>query len=316
MTITRKVHEYVQPLLAVLNDGQAHSRQDIFARVSAALQMGEDETSERLPSGTVRWTHRLSWAITECVAAGFVQRVGAATYVISPSGKATIESDQPITRQTVHGTSMYQAHRVERRSRKRSAATASGAEVDLPDVSDAVDDDSSPLEALVDAERRLNESLEAQVYDSLLQLDPQAFERLILQVVRALGYGTDRQENLKPTRYSGDKGIDGIIWQDSLGFDRVYLQAKRYAEERPIGGPDVQAFSGALMQHRATKGLFITTSRFTTDAHAVARDTLHYSLKLIDGQHLAELMVRYGVGVQVESTIAVKKFDQDFFDSI
>lgn len=316
MTANRKVHEYVQPLLAVLNDGQPHSRQDIFARVSAALQMGEVEMTERLPSGTVRWTHRLSWAITESVTAGFVHRVGAATYVISPAGKIAIESGQPITRQTVHGTSMYQAHRTERRARKQSLATVSGVDVDATDIPDEVDDESSPLESLINAEKRLNDSLEVQVYESLLQLEPQAFERLILQVVRALGYGTDRQENLKPTRYSGDKGIDGIIWQDSLGFDRVYLQAKRYAEERPIGAPDVQAFSGALMQHRATKGLFITTSRFTSDARAVARDTLHYSLKLIDGLHLAELMVRYGVGVQVESTIAVKKFDRDFFDSI
>ncbi|MDJ0353372.1 restriction endonuclease [Pseudarthrobacter sp. PH31-O2] len=310
------MHEYVAPLLNVLNDGQAHSRQDLFARVSVALQLSDDERAERLPSGTVRWTHRLSWAITECVTAGFVVRVGAATYEISSAGKAVIESGQPIVRQTIKGTDMYRAHKADLRARKRQAVETSGAEPSALEVTDELDEESSPTEALINAEKRLNDSLEAQIYESLLQLDSQAFERLILQVVQSLGYGTDRQENLRPTQYSGDKGIDGIIWQDSLGFDRVYLQAKRYAQDRAIGGPDVQAFSGALMQHRATKGLFITTSRFTTDAQAVARETLHYSLKLIDGQRLAELMVRYGVGVQVESTIAVKKFDQDFFDSI
>ena len=175
--------------------------------------------------------------------------------------------------------------------------------------------DADPSEALEQSADQLNRVVIDEIYRNLLELSPDAFERLIPFVVRALGYGTDREDNLKPTQRSGDKGIDGIVWQDALGFDRVYLQAKRYSEGNNVGAPEVQAFSGALGQFRATKGIFITTSTFTTGARAVARDTAHYTLILIDGQRLASLMFEYGVGVQVDRTVVVKKLDQDFFDS-
>lgn len=183
-----------------------------------------------------------------------------------------------------------------------------------PEAQTSVAADSDPSVVLEQSANQLNQVVIDEIYSNLLELTPDAFERLIPFVIKALGYGTDREDNLRPTQRSGDKGIDGIVWQDALGFDRVYLQAKRYSEGNNVGSPEVQAFSGALGQFRATKGIFITTSTFTSDARAVARDTAHYTLILIDGQRLASLMFEYGVGVQVDRTVIVKKLDQDFFD--
>lgn len=145
--------------------------------------------------------------------------------------------------------------------------------------------------------------------------DPYAFESLVVQLLLAMGYGADEESGIVTSK-SGDGGIDGVIRQDRLGFDRVYMQAKRWDIDRTVNAPDIQRFVGALSVKKAAKGLFITTARFSDGARRCADDQAVASLALVDGRELANLMIEYGVGVTTRSVLEVKSIDSDFFDEL
>ncbi|MET4144835.1 restriction endonuclease [Arthrobacter sp. UYCo732] len=304
-------HGFIDPVLREMTDGQTRRNAEIREAVAKRTRLTQEDMSEIMSSGEARWSNRIYWAVFDSMKAGLLVREARGQYRISEEGLRRVSATSPITYQTLMEYESYRQY--SKKSSRPKVGLTVGSEASQSAASSVADSDpSESLEASADA---LNQVVIDEIYRNLLELSPDAFERLIPFVVRALGYGTDREDNLKPTQRSGDKGIDGIVWQDALGFDRVYLQAKRYSEGNNVGAPEVQAFSGALGQFRATKGIFITTSTFTTGARAVARDTAHYTLILIDGQRLASLMFEYGVGVQVDRTVIVKKLDQDFFDS-
>jgi restriction system protein len=149
----------------------------------------------------------------------------------------------------------------------------------------------------------------------LFQLSPQRFERLILDLLSAMGYGGGDIERGSLTKTTGDGGIDGIIHEDALGLDAVYIQAKRYAEDNRVGRPDVQRFIGSLTGEGATKGVFVTTSDFSREAHDYLRRVQH-RVVLINGQRLAQLMILHGVGVRTRQTYLIRSVDEDYFVSI
>ncbi|MFZ3454212.1 restriction endonuclease [Arthrobacter sp. 7Tela_A1] len=304
-------HGFIDPVIRIMADGQIRRNAGIRAAVAERERLSEEDMAEIMSSGEARWANRINWAVFDSMKAGLLIREARGQYRISDEGLARAAGSARLTHETLMGYEPYRAY--QNISRRPKAATTSALPGSAEDAS-AVVVESDPSEALEQSAAQLNQVVIDEIYRNLLELSPDAFEHLIPPVVRALGYGTDREDNLKPTQRSGDKGVDGIVWQDALGFDRVYLQAKRYSEGNNVGAPEVQAFSGALGQFRATKGIFITTSSFTSGARAVARDTAHYTLILIDGQRLATLMFEYGVGVQVDRTVVVKKVDQDFFD--
>lgn len=304
-------HGFVDPVLRVMSDGQIRRNAEIRMEVATRTNLSEEDMLEVMSSGEARWANRINWAVFDSMKAGLLAREARGQYRISDEGLRRASNGSPITHQTLQEYESYRQYQA--KSSAPKATPANGLKAIQPELTAGAE--SNPSEALEQSASQLHQVVIDEIYRNLLELTPDAFERLIPFVVKALGYGTDREDNLKPTQRSGDKGIDGIVWQDALGFDRVYLQAKRYAEGNNVGAPDVQAFSGALGQFRATKGIFITTSTFTAGARAVARDTAHYTLILIDGQRLASLMFEYGVGVQVDRTVVVKKLDQDFFDS-
>jgi restriction system protein len=294
-----------------MSDGQIRRNADIRNAVAERIHLSEEDMGEIMSSGEARWANRINWAVFDSMKAGLLVREARGQYRISEEGRGRASNGSPITYQTLTEYESYREYQAKSSAPKASPAIA--LQAIQPELTAGAESD--PSEALEQSAAQLNQVVIDEIYRNLMELTPDAFERLIPFVVKALGYGTDREDNLKPTQRSGDKGIDGIVWQDALGFDRVYLQAKRYSDGNNVGAPEVQAFSGALGQFRATKGIFITTSTFTTGARAVARDTAHYTLILIEGQRLASLMFEYGVGVQVDRTVIVKKLDQDFFDS-
>lgn len=304
-------HGFVDPVLRVMSDGQIRRNAEIRTAVAERTRLSEEDMAEVMSSGEARWSNRINWAVFDSMKASLLVREARGQYKISDEGLRRVSSSAEITYQTLMEYKSYRAYQNTSKAPKKTVLPG----VEPVTVISEMAVDADPSEALEQSADQLNRVVIDEIYRNLLELSPDAFERLIPFVVRALGYGTDREDNLKPTQRSGDKGIDGIVWQDALGFDRVYLQAKRYSEGNNVGAPEVQAFSGALGQFRATKGIFITTSTFTTGARAVARDTAHYTLILIDGQRLASLMFEYSVGVQVDRTVVVKKLDQDFFDS-
>jgi restriction system protein len=157
-----------------------------------------------------------------------------------------------------------------------------------------------------------NATLASELLQRVLSQDPGFMEALVLQVLMRMGYGGGAHGTVERLGRSGDEGIDGVIRQDALGLERIYVQAKRYAVDRAISRPDIQAFVGALQGQQADRGVFITTSRFTSDAREYA-DRVNARIILVDGDYLTRLMVRYNVGVQEQETFVLKGIDEDFF---
>lgn len=304
-------HQFILPVLQVLDNGEIHTLKQIKAGVISRVPMTEEERAELIPSGQERWYNRMNWALSHAFNAGILLRPVRASYQTTEEGQRLAKLAQPITPKTLEQYPKYQEF-MGRTGQSQDKVTSPG----TSDDSAGVTADETPTDVLDRAFKQINRTVINDVYQQLLSLEPATFERLIRQFIVHLGYGVNKMDEPAAKLYSADKGIDGIIWQDALGLDRVYLQAKRYAEDNKVGGKEVRSFSGALDQHRATKGIFITTSSFTADAQRVPREVVSKTLLLIDGLRLAELMVQYGVGVQVERTLAIKKLDQDFFESI
>ena len=169
----------------------------------------------------------------------------------------------------------------------------------------------TPDEQLQQAYQSLNQSLAEEVLESVKQVTPQAFEQLVVDLMIAMGYGGARKEMGQATKLTGDDGIDGVINEDKLGLDSIYLQAKRW--ENTVHRPEIDKFIGSLTRQGATKGVFITTSNFSQGAKDSVRG-LNLSVVLVDGQQLAELMVEYNLGVSIKETYQVKTLDSDYFD--
>jgi restriction system protein len=171
---------------------------------------------------------------------------------------------------------------------------------------------STPEERIESARRELEASLKADLLDRVRQIEPGDFEALIIQLLVRMGYGQGREEMARALGGSGDGGVDGVVHQDPLGLDRVYIQAKRYKDGNTVGPEAINSFIGALNIKRANKGLFVTASAFTKQARDHAeRSTTH--VVLIDGDRLAELMVRHSVGVVIRDVIEIKAIDEGFF---
>ena len=194
-------------------------------------------------------------------------------------------------------------------------AASNGIDDSSPDVAQqkgAPTPSATPEEIIESAFREMQASLEVDLLQHLHAMDPVRFERLILDLLKAMGYGAGSFGSHEMTRTSGDGGIDGIIHEDALGLDAVYIQAKRYAPESKVGRPAIQQFIGSLTGEGATKGVFVTTSAFSTEARAYLGKVQH-RVVLIDGSQLARLMIRHGVGVRDRLTYVIRSVDEDYF---
>ncbi|MGE6101808.1 restriction endonuclease [Aeromonas salmonicida] len=169
----------------------------------------------------------------------------------------------------------------------------------------------TPQEQIEQALAVLNSSLADELLGEVLALSPRFFEQLVVDLMVAMGYGGSAQEAGHTTRYSSDGGIDGIIKEDKLGLDSIYLQAKRYTD-RTVGRPEIQSFAGALDLYKARKGVFITTSGFSREAREYVGQ-IEKRIVLIDGDRLTALMIEYGVGVTTRQTLTIKTLDSDYF---
>ena len=183
---------------------------------------------------------------------------------------------------------------------------------DLSTLRIAESDSATPRETITAAVEESNAAVAADLLTRIREQDPSFLEQLVLKVLTAMGYGGAAGEAERLGR-SGDEGLDGVIRQDPLGLDQIYVQAKRYAADRTVGRPDIQGFVGALHGAQADRGVFITTSRFSQDAHTYA-ERVAARVVLIDGPTLAGLMVKHNIGVQDQQTFVLKRLDEDFFD--
>lgn len=298
--------QYMVPSLRVLSDGQVHQARQIIDASADLLRVTAEQRAILIPSGQVQYRNRGNWALSDLFAVQAVERPVRGHYRITDVGRRLL-ADHPagITRQQLHDwAGISKPSRV---TRPPSQPTVRAVEPIL--VDDSALDPEEQIEAGV---ARINADVEAQLLSRILSREPEFFEQAVLNLLVAMGYGGAEGKATR-TQLSHDGGIDGIIDQDALGLSRIYVQAKRYAAENTVGREAIQAFVGALAGNQANQGVFITTSRFARTAIAYA-DSVASRIILIDGERLARLMIRYGVGVQTKRTVRIVQIDEDFFE--
>lgn len=296
---------FFRPVLAVLGDGQVWTRLDIQERVGDEMGLTDEERNERLPGGGWRLSSRVHWAVTYLAQAGAVKRVGRGQAQITEVGEQLLKDNPDRIDNAV--LKQFESFRdfVSRTSKGKKAEKAPH-----NGHAHAVDDSRDPLEQVKDAVDEMNAALVSELLTRIKSESPKFLETLILKLLVAMNYGTG-ETSAHHLGGPGDEGFDGVIHLDALGLERVYLQAKRYTDNT-VGRPAIQSFVGALNGAGATRGVFITTSRFSSDAITFAKQ-VPQSVRLVDGEELGRLLLHYRIGVQVTETIAVLALDEDFF---
>jgi restriction system protein len=269
--------------------------------VQTALTLSDDDLAESLPSGMQsKFSNRLAWASVYLSKAGVLKRVRRGVFQITERGRELLgENPEKVT---VKMLSRYpefiQFH--------KGSEQASGATGQIERESSE-----TPEERLASDYQILREALAAELLDATKKSPPAFFERLVIELLVAMGYGGSAEEAGKVVGRGGDGGIDGIIKEDKLGLDAVYVQAKRWSGT--VGRPIVQAFAGSLEGHRARKGVLITTSEFSADALDYVQK-IEKKIVLVNGKQLAEFMIDYDIGVTAGKTYSIKKIDVDYFE--
>ena len=293
------------PVLTVAASGET-SVPETAAVVADQLGLTEEEREQLLPSGRQRLLHnRVHWAKFYMSKAGLVESPRRGRFVASAEGLKLVASKP--TSINVEMLKNYPAFLEFTRASASQVATE-----DVPAANVAATSESTPEEQIDAANAVLHAALKAEVLQSVLSQSPAFFERVIVDLLVAMGYGGSHERAALRLGKSGDGGVDGVIDEDRLGLDRIYVQAKRYATTSNVGRPEVQGFVGSLVGLGATKGVFVTTSSYSSHACEYVRH-LPQRVILIDGDRLAELLVEHGVGVRLSRTIAVKRIDEDYF---
>lgn len=295
----------MRPVLALLADGTVRRTRDVKDAMAQEFGLTEAERTELLPSGRQRTIdNRVGWALTYLSQAGLVARPNRGHVVITEDGRAALAANP--TRVDMKTLEAYPAYLDFRdRTREKAATTPTTAEGDAAEA--------TPSDLVERALSTNRAAVEGEVLQAALALSPTGFEDLVIRLLERMGYG--KAGSVERTSASGDAGVDGIISQDPLGLDRIYVQAKRYAEDRTIDRPKIHEFAGALLGKQGDRGVFITTSRFSSGAVQEA-ERINARIELIDGRRLAELLVAYGVGVQADQTVTLYRLDEDFFDGL
>lgn len=294
------------PVLRTAEHGEVRIG-DVIESLAGVLNLGEGARNALLASGRQTiFANRVHWAKTYLAKAGLVEATRRGHFRITPRGEEVLAAapDRIDNR--------FLARFEEFRAFTDRGASPSTEETDPIKVI-ANTTEATPDEIMRAAHRRIDAALAEDLLDRVCAAPPDFFERLIVDLLLAMGYGGSAAEAGRALGRSGDDGVDGVIDQDELGLDRVYIQAKRYAAGNSVGSGAIRDFFGSLDRHKAAKGLFVTTSSFTTGA----RDTAEYLSKrivLIDGEQLTRLMIRHNVGCRIEESLHVRKVDEDFFE--
>ncbi len=280
----------------------------VVETVADELKLTEDERAQLLPSGkqTV-FSNRVHWAKSYLSKAQLVELTRRGHFIITPLGQSVLQQN-PVG---IDNRFLEQFEGF-RQFRERSSEDTTGAVVVL--ASDVEDLKQTPDEIMRAAHQQIDSALGQDLLDRVRNSPPEFFERLIVNLLLSMGYGGSRTDKAGRTLgRSGDDGVDGVIDQDALGLDRVYIQAKRYAAGNNIGSGAIRDFFGSLDRHKASKGLFVTTSTFSPSARETA-EFLSKRIVLIDGLQLAALMIQQNVGCRVEDALYIKKLDEEFFE--
>ncbi len=289
------------PILTFIKDGQEHSLKETVEHVADAFKLSEAERSQVLPSGYQRViVNRTGWARTFLKKAEFLHYPRRGFMQITKRGEEYLASNpKTLTVADLRKYPEFKANWDTGTDTKEEPT-----EITLQDL--------TPEERIEGAFEEIKKDLAKSLLEQIAIFTPRFFERLVVDLLLKMGYGGSFKDAGQAIGKSGDGGIDGIIKEDKLGLDTIYIQAKRYQEDSAIGSPNVREFMGALAGHHAKKGVYITTSYFSEEARKYAA-SLDTKIVLIDGKQLAELMIEHDVGVSQQSTYIVKRLDADYF---
>ena len=290
------------PLLKLTSDEKEHSLKDATKTLAKEFNLSEVELAEMLPSARkTRFYDRVGWAGTYLRKAGILSAPRRGWFQITQRGLNVLEN--PPSRITVNFLEQFDEFLQFRERREKNID-------DSNDSPLANIEPQTPEEAIESAYLNIRQSLADEVLQTIKNCSPSFFEQLVVDVLVKMGYGGTRKDAGKAIGKSGDGGIDGIINEDRLGLDVIYIQAKRW--DNPVGRPEIQKFAGALQGQRAKKGIFITTSIFTKEAQEFA-SRIESKITLVDGETLSQLMIDYNVGVNVVASYELKRIDSDYF---
>ena len=296
-----KYNELYRLVLLSLQDGGTHSMKEVRDFIISTLHLTEQDLAETLPSNPKSsvFSGRVGWAKTYLLKARMIDSPQRGHIFITPSGKALLESGISITNTVLAQKCPEFLDFYRRKNSGSDSITLAPDEVqaEAPET---------PQETFERVYAIINEQLADDLLAEVLNQTPAFFEQLVVDLMKAMNYGEGFV-----TKYSGDDGIDGIIHEDQLGFNLIYIQAKRWKPDVTIGKPELQKFAGAMMgPPRVEKGLFITTAKFSPKARDFA-NAQH--IILVDGKRLTELMIEYGVGVSTQKAYLIKRVDSDYF---
>lgn len=297
-----KYHEIMLPLLKFVSNGKKVSFQSVVDAMAEHYSITDDERKILIPSGTRLFDGRVGWASTYLKKAGLIDKPERGVIVITERGhevlKESISSITPSYLKKFDEFIEFQGSGKEK----------------VNESKEQIEDNlgGSPQELLENAFKAISDTLASDILAQIEKCSPFFFEKLVVELLINMGYGGSRKEAGEAFRTSGDGGIDGIIKEDRLGLDVIYIQAKRWNSDSTVGRPEIQKFAGALQGFRAKKGIFITTSRFSKDAQEYVNQ-IDSKIILINGTQLAQFMIDSDTGVSTVSTYKVKKLDLDYF---
>lgn len=288
-----KYFEMYRSFLRGLEDEKEHPYIDVKKQVIKDFNLSDSDIAELLPSGNQTiFNNRIGWCRTYLKKAGLIESPSRAHFLITAEGKRILNTVDVISNDVLRTFPSF--------------VEFLGGEIDSGQEAAAVESsDETPQETLERVHSELNKVLKDELLMRIHQNSPEFFEKLVVELMEKMGYGRG-----EVTQRSRDEGIDGIVYQDKLGFDVIYVQAKRYDVDKTVGRPELQKFGGAIPEKNA-KGLFVTTAKFSPDAKQYAAER---HIILIDGQKLAQLMIEHDFGVSTEYVYKVKKIDSDLFE--
>lgn len=298
-----KYDEMFETFLNCLADGKPHKFNDLKNIIAGVFSVTEEERKEVLPSGRQAiFDNRVGWTGTYLKKAGLIQSPSRGIYEITAEGKAVLaEKPKKIDTRYLQKFEPF---------RKFFSSDSDNVETlhKTPEMHGQ-----TPQDVLDTAYKQINDKLADELLNEIMKQSPSFFETLVVKLLTQMGYGGSLEKAGEVVGKSGDEGIDGIVREDKLGFSLIYIQAKHWDCDKTVGRPEIQKFVGALAGKGASKGLFVTTAKFTKEARQYAEKQHTTKVVLVDGSEFAKLMIEYNLGVSTEAVYTIKRIDSDFF---
>lgn len=294
---------FMLPVLSLFSDNNIHTTSECMDAAIDYFELDENDIKLTVPSGKQTLVaNRVYWSLTYLKKSLLLNTVKRGEYKITDRGQALLKTKPKRINKKL--LSQYDEYRLFSNIDNDSNSSIN---------SNEKNDDITPEEGIDKIYKKINEQLADDLLEIILDKDPYYFERLVMDVLTKMGYGDSTNNSNIVTKKSGDEGIDGIINQDKLGLDKIYIQAKRWNDN--VSRPELQKFVGALSAKKSNKGIFITTSDFTKEAREYATNLSH-TIILINGKDLTKFMIEYNVGVQTNYSYEIKKIDNDYFEML